>query len=151
MGAYKCFMQTKFGVPGFVTKISQAKSGQKVDDFEPIYLGNYWYWWKMVCDFWAHYQLLFFWLCSCTPTWILFFFFFSFFLLFFLFYYSSPAIYFEAAKRTVFKVWRLKISGGTSARVKLGVPGWGIALKRVLQKFWTFKALELDESNFRNG
>ena len=62
-----------------------------------------------------------------------FFFLFSYF--FFLFYYSSPAIYFEAAKRTVFKVWRLKISGGTSARLKLGVPGWGIALKRVLQKF----------------
>ena len=30
--------------PGHVTKILQAKSGQKVDDFEPIYLGNYQSW-----------------------------------------------------------------------------------------------------------
>ena len=73
---------------GYETKILQAKSGEKEDDFEPIYLGNYQYWWKMVCYFWAQYQLPFFWLCSFTPTWILFFFF------FFFFYYSSPAIYF---------------------------------------------------------
>ena len=41
MGAYECFMQTKFGGARHVTKILQVKSGQKVDDFEPIYLGNY--------------------------------------------------------------------------------------------------------------
>ena len=29
------------GAPDYVTKILPAKSGQKVDDFEPIYLGNY--------------------------------------------------------------------------------------------------------------
>ena len=27
--------------PGHVTKILKAKNRQKVDDFEPIYLGNY--------------------------------------------------------------------------------------------------------------
>ena len=31
------------GEPGQVNKILQAKHGQKVDDFEPIYLGNYRY------------------------------------------------------------------------------------------------------------
>ena len=31
------------GAPGHVTKILQAKSGKEVDDFEPIYLGNYHY------------------------------------------------------------------------------------------------------------
>ena len=36
-------MQTTFGAPVYVIKILQAKSGQKVDDFEPIYLGNYRY------------------------------------------------------------------------------------------------------------
>ena len=29
--------------PGHVTKILQAENGQKVDEFEPIYLGNYRY------------------------------------------------------------------------------------------------------------
>ena len=38
MGAYECFMQTEFGAPGHVTKILLAENGQKVDDFEPIYL-----------------------------------------------------------------------------------------------------------------
>ena len=31
------------GAPGRVTKILQAKNGQEVDDFGPIYLGNYQY------------------------------------------------------------------------------------------------------------
>ena len=31
------------GAPGHVTKILQAESQQKVEDFEPIYLGNYRY------------------------------------------------------------------------------------------------------------
>ena len=38
-----------WGRPGRVTKILQAENGQKVDEFEPIYLGNYRYWWKMFC------------------------------------------------------------------------------------------------------
>ena len=41
VGAYECFMQTEFRVTGHVTKILQAINGQKVDEFEPIYLGNY--------------------------------------------------------------------------------------------------------------
>ena len=132
------------GVPGHVTKILQAKSGQKVDNFEPIYLGNYRYWWKLVCGFWAHYQLPFFWLCSFTPTWILFSFFFFFFLLLRL---ST----FKPLNALHSKFERLKISGRTSAWLKLGVPGWGNPPQMGPPKFWTFKSLELDELNFRNG
>ena len=31
------------GASSLVTKILQAENGQKVDEFEPIYLGNYQY------------------------------------------------------------------------------------------------------------
>ena len=44
-----------FGAPGHVTQVSQAENGQKFDDFELIYLGNYGYWWKMDCGFLVHY------------------------------------------------------------------------------------------------
>ena len=140
------------GAPGHVTKILQAKGGQKVDDFEPIYLGNYRYWWKMVCNFWAHYQLAFFWLCSFTPTWILFFFFFCFFLTFFsvfiiLFLLST----FKPLNALYSKFERLKISRRTNARLKLGGARLGDPPQTGSPKFWTFKPLELDKSNFRMG
>ena len=32
--------QPSLGAPGHANKILQAENGQKVDDFEPIYLGN---------------------------------------------------------------------------------------------------------------
>ena len=32
--------KSSLGAPGLVTKILQAENGQKVDKFEPIYLGN---------------------------------------------------------------------------------------------------------------
>ena len=60
--------KTSLGALGHLTKFLQAENGQKVDEFEPIYLGNYPYWWKMVCNFWAHYQPPFCWLCSFTLT-----------------------------------------------------------------------------------
>ena len=124
------------GALGYKTKILQVKSGQKVDDFEPIYLGNYHYWWKMVCDFWAHCLLAFFWLCSFTPTWMLFFFFFFFFLTFF-FLILLRLSTFKPLNALYSKFQRLKISGSgrTSARLKLGVPGWGNPPKRVPQNF----------------
>ena len=34
-----------------VTKMSLAENGQKVDDLEPIYIGKYRFWWKMICAF----------------------------------------------------------------------------------------------------
>ena len=49
------------------------------------------------------------------------------------------------------KFERLKILGRDSAQMKLGVPGWGDPPLTSPPKFWTFKLLELDESNFRNG
>ena len=49
------------------------------------------------------------------------------------------------------KFERLKISGRTSTRLKLGVPGWGNPPRTGPPKFWTFKPLKLDESNFQNG
>ena len=33
-------MQTEFRVPGHVTKNLQAKNGQKVEEFEQLYLSN---------------------------------------------------------------------------------------------------------------
>ena len=73
------------GAPGSVTKMLHTKKGQKLDNFEPVYLGKYRFWRKMISDFWTHYQPPFFWLCLFTPTWMLLFFFF-FFLLFFFFF-----------------------------------------------------------------
>ena len=35
--------KSSLGAPGYVTKIVQAENGQKVDEFELIYLGNYRY------------------------------------------------------------------------------------------------------------
>ena len=140
------------GAPSHVTKILHAKSGQKVDDFEPIYLGNYRYWWKVVFDFWAHYQLAFFWLCSFTPTWILFFFDFFFFLTFFFFFIILLRLStFKPLNALYSKFERFKISGRASARLKLRVPGWGNSPQIGPPKFWSFKPFELDESNFRNG
>ena len=43
VGAYECFMQAELGAPSFVTKILQAGNSKKVDEFEPMYLGNYQY------------------------------------------------------------------------------------------------------------
>ena len=123
-------------------QILQAISGQKEDSFEPIHLGNYRYWWKMVCDFWAHYQLPFFWLCSFIATWILFFFFFLILL---------RLSTFEPLNTLYLKLEQLKISRWTSARMKLGVPGWGDPPQTGPPNFWTFKPLELDQWNFWNG
>ena len=121
------------GAPSCVIKIVQPKSGQKVDNFKLIYLNNFRYWWKIVCDFWAHYQLSFFWLRSFTPTW---YYFFSFFLLFFFFIIIIlRQSTFKPLNALHLKFERLKISGRTSARMKLGVPGWGISLKSALQSF----------------
>ena len=43
------------GAPGNETKMLQAENEQKVDDFDTMNLGNYRYWWKIICDVWAHY------------------------------------------------------------------------------------------------
>ena len=94
MGAYKCFMQTEFGGPDYVTKILQAKMGQKwailkryisvitnIDDK-----------WFVIFEHTINHLSLGY---VCLP---------QFEYCFFLFSYSCPAIYFSTAKRTVFKV-----------------------------------------------
>ena len=43
VGAYECFMQLLLEALGHVTKILLAENRQKVDEFEPIYLGDYRY------------------------------------------------------------------------------------------------------------
>ena len=122
------------GAPSHLTKMLCTKNGQKVDNFELIYLNKYRYWWNMICDLWAHYQLFFFWLCSFIPTWIPFFFFFSFFFFFFfiiLLWLST----FKPLNALYSKIERLKISGRTSVGLKSGLPVWGVPLNRVLQSF----------------
>ena len=124
-----------------MTKIVQAKSGQKVDNFKPIYLGNYRYWGKIVCDFWALYQLSLFWLRLFTPTWY-------FFFLFSCFFFFFVIILWQPLNALHLKFEQLKISGRTGARMKLGVPGLGTPLKPALQSFkllnrWSY----VDKSN----
>ena len=109
-----------FKAPSHVTKILQAKNGRKVEEFEPIYLGNYQYWWKMVCDFWAHYQPLFFWLCSFTPTWISFCWFCIFFLTVLFFLSFLPLSTFKLLNALYSKFERLNISRRTFVQQKLG-------------------------------
>ena len=130
--------------PGHVTKMLHAENGQKVDEFELIYLGNYRYWWKMVCGFWAHYQPPLVWLCSFTPTWKPFFLFCIFFLTFVFFSFSSSAFPLLLNRETHWvqslSDWRYQ--GGLVNDWNQGCQVWRIPFNRVLQKFWTFKPLE---------
>ena len=137
------------GAPIYVTKVLQAKNGQKVENFEPIYLDKYRFWWKMICGFWANYQLPFFWSCSFTPTRILLFFFLSFFTLSsFLFLLRLSTL--KPLNALYLKFERLKISGRTSAEMKSGVSGWWDPPQSGPRKFWSFKPLKLGRSKIRN-
>ena len=142
-------MQIEFG--GTRSNVTgQNVTGRKwaeMDDLEPIYVGKYRFWWKMICAFWAHYQLPFFWLCLFTQTWIQFFFFFAFFLAFFFFLlFLLRLSTFKPLNALYSKFERLKISGRTSAGMKSGVPGWRNPSQLGPPKFWTFKLLELDKN-----
>ena len=76
---------------------------------------------------------------------------FSFFLLFFFFFIIVLRLStFKPLYALHSKFERLKISGRASARLKLEVLGWGNPPQTGPPKFWTFKSLELNESNFRN-
>ena len=50
VGAYVSLMQTKFEGARSQDQTFTAENGQKVNESEPIYLGNYRYWWKMVFE-----------------------------------------------------------------------------------------------------
>ena len=41
--------------PSHVIVTPEAENWKKVDNFEPIFLGNYQYGWKKVCGFWTLY------------------------------------------------------------------------------------------------
>ena len=137
-----------FGTPGHVTRMLQAENWQKVDDLEPIYLGKYRFWWKMICAFEHTVNCLSFGYVR-LPQPEHFFSFLSSFLLFFLFLLRLSTFKLLNALYSKFK--RLKMSRRTSAGMKSGVPGWGDLLQSCPPKFWTFKSLELDSSKFRNG
>ena len=84
------------GAPDLMTKILQAKNGQKVDNFEPMYIYI-----SVITDIDEKWFVIFEHTINCLfvsyvrlPQLEYYFSFFSSFLLFFLFYYSSPAIYF---------------------------------------------------------
>ena len=102
------------GAPGHMTKMLQAKNGQKVDDFEPIYLGKYRFWWKTMC-FLSTLSTAFLLVMFVYPNLNTFFFL---LLLFFLFRLST----FKLVNALYSKFERLKISGRTSAVMKSGVP-----------------------------
>ena len=71
---------------------------------------------------------------------------------FFVFLLSFLALYtFKPLNVLNSKFERLKISGRTRVQLKSGVPGWGNPSQSGSPKFCTFKPLELDGSNFRNG
>ena len=49
-------MQKNVGAPGHATEMLPTEIGQKMNDFEPIYLSKYRFRRKMSCTFSAHYQ-----------------------------------------------------------------------------------------------
>ena len=101
MGACEGFKRTEFGGATARDQNLQAEILQKVEEFQPIYLSNYRYWWKMVCDFWTLYQSTFFDYVRSHQLKHFFFF-------FLLFSFSSHAIYFQTTTRTMFKLWAIE-------------------------------------------
>ena len=142
------FCKPSLGAPGLVTKILQAENGQKVDEFEPIYLSNYRCWWKIVCDFEHTFDHLCFGYVRLPHLENYFSCFVSFFLTFFFILLALAT--FKPLNALYSKFERLKISGTTFVRLKSGVPGCGDPQSDP-QRFLTFKLLKLDGSNFRNG
>ena len=90
-----------------------------------------------------------FWLCSFTPTWNPIFLFWHLFSHFF-FLFLPVLSTFRPLNALYSNFEWLKISGRTSVRLKSRVPGWGNSTQPGNQKFWTFKLLQPDGSNFRN-
>ena len=133
------------GVPDHVTKILSAQNEQKLDEFEPIYLViNYRYWWKMVCNFWAHYHHLSFGYV-CLPQLE---YYFSSFCFYFLTFFSfiSMLSTFKPLNALYSKFERLKIHWRTFVQLNSGVLGWGNSPRSGPPKIWTFKPLEINGS-----
>ena len=102
--------------PSHVNKIVQAENGQKVDDFEPIYLGKY----RFVV-FEHNINRLY---VDNVRLPQLEYYFSSFFLLFFFFLFLLRLSTFKPLNALYSKFERLKITERTSVGIKLGVPNW---------------------------
>ena len=134
--------------PDHVTKMLPAEHGQKVDDFEPIYLGRYRFGGKWFVFFEQIINRLSLWYVRLPQPEYYFSSFFSFFLLFFLFLLKLST--FKPLNALYLKFERLEISRRTRAGMKSGVPGWGDPPRTGPPKLWTFKPLKLDTSKFWN-
>ena len=134
------------GAYGHVTKILPAKNGHKLTNLNR-YISVITNIDKKRFVTFERTINLFFWLCSFTPTWMLFFLFCIFLLTFF--FLLLPLSTFKPQNALYSKFERLKISVRTFVRQKLGARR-GSPQSRA-PKFWTSKPLELHISNFRNG
>ena len=90
---------------GPVTNILKVENGQKLDEFEPVYVGNYRYWCKLFVIFEHTINRLSFGYARFASTWILFFLFCFFFLPFFFFFLIVFAYTLWHPKRIVFNFW----------------------------------------------
>ena len=88
-----------------------------MNKFEPVYLGNYQYWWQN-----THYRPHFLRLHSFTPLWVLFLFLFSFLCFYFFF---SSAVFFRSQRTKSLNFYRLYKSRRTVIHLKLEVPSLG--------------------------
>ena len=129
-------------------EILQAENMQKVDEFELIYLGinridEKWF---VIFEHTIN-HLSFGYVCLPQPEH-----YFScftyFFLLFFFFFYRYLRL---KRKRTVFKVWAIKDIREDLCATEIVGARFGDSSQSGPPKLWTFKQLELDGSNFRNG
>ena len=135
VGAYEYFMKTEFGGARFCDKNFTSRKAAKSLRIWTLYLGNCWYWCKMVCGFWAHIWQPLFWLCSFTQlkyyVSCFSFMFFSYFFFLLSFFFSCDFLS-KPLNALYSNFERLKISERTFARQKLEVPGWGDTLNQVL-------------------
>ena len=122
------------GAPGLVTKILQAKNGQKVDKFEAIYgisvitdIDENWF---VIFEHTIHHLSFGY---SCLPQLE---YYFACFVSFFLLFLFLPILStFKPLNTLYLNLERLNISERTFARQKSGVPRWGILLNGVFQNF----------------
>ena len=135
--------KSSLGAPGNATKILHAKNGQKVDEFVPIYLGTYRYWWNMVCDFWLHCNRLSFGyvrLLQLKSIFLVCFFFFSHF------FFLPMLPLSNLLTHCIESFSNGKYQGGLLCDWNRVVPGW----ESSPQSDWTFTLLQLNKPNFRN-
>ena len=131
----KALYKRCLGAPSYVTKILQAKNGQIMEilnRYISVITDIDETWFVVLSTLSTTFRLVMFVYPNMNTTFLVFFllsYFFFFFLIFLRLFTFKPlnALY--------SKFERLKISGRSSAGMKLGVPSWGISLNRALQNF----------------